>query len=1320
MEHIIRQQVFDIAYTDAGKAHDLQNKISDIFNHQLVERMERLFDRLVPEDKVLMLNELSIDIGSITYAMLDHELADRIITELERELTYRLSIMPGDTNSNGDEQEQLRSIKTNYTGLLEHFLLTGTMPWWATGELMLDPVKVITYLLEHDAANLRDMIIKAGQSATVRQRLVYQFSDEVIRQVIALLEPAEAGFIFNYHTAVIKLHKEDELIESAPADDFDKALWLFILTYLLVDRGSVFNQKVFVRSTLAQIARHYNREYAEVLLLLNRALNNIALKIKPEGQLPFIIDELYNEEANEQYPEKVNSINKGSQQADKQQSHLAVIKHYLLFGSLPWWTQPYSAEDIAGIFTTMLNTEALLLKTIIISVGQQESVRKRMVTVFNDDVIAKVVTVLEPANAQFILNYVDEVQQLHTKNVIVKADSKDFRKAVWLFVLDFLLVERGSEFNQLMFLQSNIKKLAQHYNVQYADVLSYFVQSISQLHQDSIKHAPLFKLLAVLLNGAGEGVLSADKEAVKTEKKAKASQVKQLEKVRLVQLKDVLLYWLQYGFLPWWAQSYTNYTPADMVAQLLSASADDVVAVFKYAGTDAMMRQRLLYQLPAGLIMEVMAHYPQGAEAIKLYQYLLATTKALKGSESNNLIVIDKLLIQVLWEVYLKAGYQVLNVSHFISAVIKHLVQHTQTEPQVLISALKKELDAANGLTYSNLLDELIDDFDTISIKPDLNPDIVDDVYRLITAYLHQNNTPLAGNTLLDNAFDVLNYFLLHNQLPGHFKGKNPAYINAVIGQLVQFLDDAAHARLIQMLQQAGRAELHQQIVKANGQAAIAGGVEQLLKGYKKAATGASADGVINEALKILEYYLVNNRLPQYLAAVDVQTAIKQLLVLLNYQSPAALRSLLQKDGHAPEARISLHSAFTSANDITSRNISQNLKAYFEKDILLYVSKVAGATLNKDMGLATLLSSYLSHPKNNNAFILQLLKQQSVTRHIAISYTDELVYSLLNQNAAMVGGEGNIAALKQLYQFLNQGFTDTLLRDRFGILWREFNLLVLGGSISAQTPEAYIKAFLKFISAANAAVYVQIQAMFLNMGIHQAVPTGIERDLISDAIASQQVTEQVQQSFKQVLNKPADEIQKQMDKNNVNNQLQDEQANIKPDDAIPIPQDTIYINNAGLVLLNPFLATYFVRLGLMHEGKFIDTDKQLRAVHLLQYLVNGSSETPEHELVLNKILCNVPVAAPVPLGIVLTDQEKEISEQLFKAVLHNWEKLKNTSTDGFKASFLQRNGLLNFKDEAWHLKVEQRGYDVLLQTLPWNYTMIRTPWMENFLYTEWT
>ena len=51
--------------------------------------------------------------------------------------------------------------------------------------------------------------------------------------------------------------------------------------------------------------------------------------------------------------------------------------------------------------------------------------------------------------------------------------------------------------------------------------------------------------------------------------------------------------------------------------------------------------------------------------------------------------------------------------------------------------------------------------------------------------------------------------------------------------------------------------------------------------------------------------------------------------------------------------------------------------------------------------------------------------------------------------------------------------------------------------------------------------------------------------------------------------------------------------------------DRIFVANAGMVMLWPFLPALFNNLGYMEERIFIDRDAQERAVHLLQYIMDG-------------------------------------------------------------------------------------------------------------------
>ncbi|MBL6445817.1 hypothetical protein JMN32_05835 [Fulvivirga sp. 29W222] len=167
-------------------------------------------------------------------------------------------------------------------------------------------------------------------------------------------------------------------------------------------------------------------------------------------------------------------------------------------------------------------------------------------------------------------------------------------------------------------------------------------------------------------------------------------------------------------------------------------------------------------------------------------------------------------------------------------------------------------------------------------------------------------------------------------------------------------------------------------------------------------------------------------------------------------------------------------------------------------------------------------------------------------------------------------------------------------------------------------------------------------------------------------------------------------------------------------------REPIYINNAGLVLLHPFLSRLFGMLELLENKKFKDDAAAKKAVHILQYIAYKDDKSQEFELALNKVLCGLDIFEPLDNTYELDDKEKELCESLVNGVIQNWSTLGKTSSDNFRVSFLHREGRLE-KDMngSWQLHVEQKAWDVLMDTLPWSISMVILPWMEKTLSVEW-
>ncbi len=165
--------------------------------------------------------------------------------------------------------------------------------------------------------------------------------------------------------------------------------------------------------------------------------------------------------------------------------------------------------------------------------------------------------------------------------------------------------------------------------------------------------------------------------------------------------------------------------------------------------------------------------------------------------------------------------------------------------------------------------------------------------------------------------------------------------------------------------------------------------------------------------------------------------------------------------------------------------------------------------------------------------------------------------------------------------------------------------------------------------------------------------------------------------------------------------------------------EVIAIDNAGLVLLSPYLPRLFSMLDLADDQAFAGPEAAARAALLLQALATGQAAAPEPALVLNKLLCGLPLDAPLPREITPTEAERTAIDGLLDAVIQHWRILGSTSPAGLRDTFLRRAGRLERRGDAWQLAVEPGPFDMLIDQLPWGYATLRHPWMERVIHVDW-
>lgn len=177
----------------------------------------------------------------------------------------------------------------------------------------------------------------------------------------------------------------------------------------------------------------------------------------------------------------------------------------------------------------------------------------------------------------------------------------------------------------------------------------------------------------------------------------------------------------------------------------------------------------------------------------------------------------------------------------------------------------------------------------------------------------------------------------------------------------------------------------------------------------------------------------------------------------------------------------------------------------------------------------------------------------------------------------------------------------------------------------------------------------------------------------------------------------------------------------QPQFASKTSSSPILVPHTGLVILHSFIQPLFVNRGIIAPGaKEIAEPALPRAAALIHFMATGRTEIFEFELGFVKLLLGLTPETSLSVAEgLLDDADREEVEGLLDSAISYWSALKSTSRDGFRASFLQRKGLLRSESDGWRLQVERASFDMLLGHLPWGISIVKLPWMPKPIHVDW-
>ncbi len=205
----------------------------------------------------------------------------------------------------------------------------------------------------------------------------------------------------------------------------------------------------------------------------------------------------------------------------------------------------------------------------------------------------------------------------------------------------------------------------------------------------------------------------------------------------------------------------------------------------------------------------------------------------------------------------------------------------------------------------------------------------------------------------------------------------------------------------------------------------------------------------------------------------------------------------------------------------------------------------------------------------------------------------------------------------------------------------------------------------------------------------------------------------------QVQELEADFLTKNLKENSQDDQnIKTQTDNADHDEIDDLVEESYYISNAGLILLHPYLKYFFEHCNLL-DDKSKNIKNQELATHLLHYVATQGHQQPEHLMIFEKFLCNIPIHKPIARDVTLLEEYKNHAENLLEATLQNWGALKNASPDLLRNEFIQRPGKLILKGDNPKIIIERKTQDILLDRLPWNISVIKLPWKDKLIFADW-
>nr|WP_294921910.1 contractile injection system tape measure protein [uncultured Flavobacterium sp.] len=452
--HIVSSLKWDTTFDQKNEGYKLQDRLSSWSKISLPGEVANIFNELCPPEQSWRIESLELNLGACDYEDLEFDLSTKIRNQLKEKIAEMIL-------SQNNQKKNLIAVYNKEKSILENlivFLMEGYLPWnYQNKEGSIN--QIMAELLQNNVSEIIVIIKKAGIThEEVRKRISWQFDESNITKIIAGLEPNNSNTIIEFTSIMTNLQVKETIIQTSAAD-FKKNLWFFIFNFLLLERGTLFNKLAFMKSSILQMANHYNISYAELILLIENTIVKLSDKTSQNNHFISSLKTLTQE---------YESQKKEDYQPEKRADYWHIFEQLL--------TKKTARK---------LKTDKEILNELIVTLNNENTAKFNKIVnrVLNhENVLISLIEDLNETSVQILFSKLDKTSSLLNLDTIIclnKLSStlklKTNSKTLWKIAIAFLITNKNA--SHTTFLLHCIKELSKKNNLDPEQLLESFTSA---------------------------------------------------------------------------------------------------------------------------------------------------------------------------------------------------------------------------------------------------------------------------------------------------------------------------------------------------------------------------------------------------------------------------------------------------------------------------------------------------------------------------------------------------------------------------------------------------------------------------------------------------------------------------------------------------------------------------------------------------------------------------------------------------------------------------------------------------------------------------